>query len=548
MENTGLGPDEQASALDGAAARSAEASVPSQPTPYETGALAERRPPPLPEEPNAPAVSNDTGPKSGLSRHEAAETLNIPIEPFGLRLVLGGGVCLVSREEAVAGSTTVLIRGGPGTGKTVLGTHIATAIAELLQCDVAYGCVEILPPELAAVVEGLDVSLEVEPAPWSSSPESSVAPRVLAGNLALGEKGGQQASLLEALNGLISAAAAAGANPRVVVVDSLSDSHQLGGGVPRTLVDDVCKMAAGAGRILVLLEECVDSRPSPWSFATDVVLELSLKESAEHGGALIRTLSVIKNRFGPTEPGPHPMVIVPGEGVSIRPRVRSYMHPWSASALFPGREPDLPSTDRWGNFAKKEFLPPFEQCSCLASGNDRDAVMKLTAGLGEWRGEEPGTHVIVRIGGKHAAEIEGEVGVAEVPLWGPLAGHEELLARIVDVLVRTMERGPIRRILIGDLTHLKNDPNEEQLRRLLISLLDFARQALIPVVLFQTGAGPQDSFISALVDVFAEVHSPATNQQVVLRLRRSWLALHVPLRDLRAPGTLLLLRDQLAKE
>ncbi len=63
-------------------------------------------------------------------------------EIWGLDLVLGGGVQGISRAENPE-SATLLLRGAPGAGKTVLGAHLASALARGLGCYVAYGYVEL---------------------------------------------------------------------------------------------------------------------------------------------------------------------------------------------------------------------------------------------------------------------------------------------------------------------------------------------------------------------------------------------------------------------
>jgi len=68
---------------------------------------------------------------------------------LGLDLLLGGGWRLVARV-AGAPSATVLVRGGAGAGKTLLGFHAADEMAKALGGDVAVGCVEILPSEYVA--------------------------------------------------------------------------------------------------------------------------------------------------------------------------------------------------------------------------------------------------------------------------------------------------------------------------------------------------------------------------------------------------------------
>ena len=58
----------------------------------------------------------------------------------GLDLILGGGVRLLCRVPEAEASASLLVRGGPGTGKSVLGLQLALTLADSLGGDVACGC------------------------------------------------------------------------------------------------------------------------------------------------------------------------------------------------------------------------------------------------------------------------------------------------------------------------------------------------------------------------------------------------------------------------
>lgn len=75
----------------------------------------------------------------------------------GLDLVLGGGPRLLRRVSGSnKESATVLVRGGPGAGKSVLATDLALRLARALGGDVLYACVELLPNEVLAQRMGFD--------------------------------------------------------------------------------------------------------------------------------------------------------------------------------------------------------------------------------------------------------------------------------------------------------------------------------------------------------------------------------------------------------
>jgi DNA polymerase III delta prime subunit len=67
----------------------------------------------------------------------------------GLDLILGGGLTWIERVPGKA-STTILLRGEAGTGKTLSALHIARSLAMALNGDIAWTGVEILPAEVAA--------------------------------------------------------------------------------------------------------------------------------------------------------------------------------------------------------------------------------------------------------------------------------------------------------------------------------------------------------------------------------------------------------------
>lgn len=59
----------------------------------------------------------------------------VPTGDLGFDVILGGGWRLVERLPGRQ-SATVLVRGGPGTGKTLLSVDIALALASALNGDV----------------------------------------------------------------------------------------------------------------------------------------------------------------------------------------------------------------------------------------------------------------------------------------------------------------------------------------------------------------------------------------------------------------------------
>lgn len=77
------------------------------------------------------------------------------------------------------------------------------------------------------------------------------------------------------------------------------------------------QLAVEQGWVLVLVEEAVDDRASPWSFAVDTVLSLEVTPSGR------RELRVTKHRFASCQPGPH-RLLVEREGVRVLPCFAAY--------------------------------------------------------------------------------------------------------------------------------------------------------------------------------------------------------------------------------
>jgi len=241
---------------------------------------------------------------------------------LGLDVLLGGGWRLVERI-AGQGSASVLVRGGAGSGKTLLGLQAALGIAEKQGGDVVVACVEILPTEYLAQLRSARTDIPSERV--ALLPDGNAVgpgPRLYCGLLPSEPDGGPP-DLVAGLELLDQAAQAAGAKPVAFVVDSLIEGYGIGTTSERVAVDAVMKFAAARGLGLVLCEEAT-TRESPWAFAADTVLELGL-EAAERG----RWIEVRKHRFGRSAPGRHELHI-PGHGpLAVYPQP----HAWQAYRL-----------------------------------------------------------------------------------------------------------------------------------------------------------------------------------------------------------------------
>jgi KaiC/GvpD/RAD55 family RecA-like ATPase len=241
---------------------------------------------------------------------------------LGLDLVLGGGFRLLRRVDGSASeSATVLIRGGPGAGKSVFAADAALRLAHALGGDVLYVCIEILPREVLAQrmgFDGFNPARVIDLADPSVRKVAGAGPTLVAGmtEMDFPAEGGTP-DLGRMIVDLVRLSVERGCDPRVVVVDSLSDGYELGSHVPRPVVDGVCKLAVEQGWVLILVEEALDDRASYWSFAVDTVLSLEVTREGR------RELRVTKHRFAPCQPGPH-RLLVEHAGVRVIPSWAAY--------------------------------------------------------------------------------------------------------------------------------------------------------------------------------------------------------------------------------
>jgi KaiC/GvpD/RAD55 family RecA-like ATPase len=433
----------------------------------------------------------------------AARTISAGIG--GLDLILGGGIRVLKRGEALDESTTILLRGPPGSGKTVLGLALAGALAHALGGHVAYGCVELLPSELAAQHTGImpealaESVVLAEPAGERGSlrfpPQQGTAGerRIFAATLDIGEPGEEQQRITPAILGLLDGVRQAGGAPRVLVVDSLSDGYHLGAQAPRVLSDELCKMAVQQGIVLLMLEEIAESRPSAWSFAADVVIELGHGEGEALGGPSTRRerqLSVLKNRFGPSEAGRHPFVVGPRAGVQVLPQPWAYLSSnssWAYNDILAQPKPLAPPAQEWlEGWTAPPGWPQFRECITLVSTTTVDVTYEVASHLGA---TAEGFDLFLDFGrlGDATHTAPRAPSVIRIDCGDPfLRGHRLLPMALSSVDAIRTKREPLRRVLIGDLRVLRIFHYPEELRRTLIVFTSILRRLVVPALYFET--------------------------------------------------------------
>jgi KaiC/GvpD/RAD55 family RecA-like ATPase len=442
----------------------------------------------------------------------------------GLDLALGGGIRLLERVRGRGESTTLLIRGPAGSGKTVLGTQLAANIARRLETDVAYGCVELLPVELRAQHESIrgpsateKVVILNEQDPGMQPDTSQVC--IYSGLLDLGEgEAGEAVSRLEeAIEALLEAALKrAGREPRVLVIDSLSDGYGLGASAPRVLADTVCKLAAARGLVAVLLEEIAETHSSVWQFAVDTVLELMPAGPGEPW----RRLLVAKHRFGPSESGPHRFQIRTLDGAEVFASESCYTRDWVRNRVLDqlrlqiGLESSLqPWSSAIGIFQALDWLPAFRECVTAIVGSS-DYLYLYARLMGRETGdqlrERLGPGIVYSISKHHAippAEAAEELEVVGLDTtWGGLDFLEHLWAMIRQQ--RESEKQPSR-IIIGDLRDLEYHPDRSGMGSAIRIAATMLYALKIPLILFESGVETmaKTSMALALANVALKIDS-----------------------------------------
>lgn len=440
----------------------------------------------------------------------------------GLDLALGGGIRLLERVKGKGESSTLLIRGPAGSGKTVLGTQLAANIARRLETDVAYGCVELLPVELRAQHESIRGPSTTERVVILNEQDAGMQPdtsqvRIYSGLLDLGEgEAGEAVSRLEeAIAALLEAAPRrAGREPRVLVIDSLSDGYGLGARAPRVLADAVCKLAAARGLVAVLLEEIAETHSSVWQFAVDTVLELMPAGPGEPW----RRLLIAKHRFGPSESGPHRLHIRTPRGAEVFPSESCYARDWVKDwvlgqlRLQVGLES---SSQPWSPdmLQRLGWLPAFRECTTAIIGSSD--YLYLHARLvgretGDQLRERLGPGLVYSISKRHAissADATGELEVVGLDTtWSGLDFLEQLWAMIRQQ--REREKHPSR-IIIGDLRDLEYHPDRSGMSSAIQIAAAMLHALKIPLILFESGVETvaKTSMALALANVALKISS-----------------------------------------
>lgn len=229
------------------------------------------------------------------------------------RLFVPAGLPLVSKAGTERPTTSILVRGGPGTGKTTMSLAFAHAIARENAGTVLFLTTEFSPAEVVAKASLLGLPEESVLA-WARRGDAQQG-SILVQHLA--ETGISEAEdepspsaerkqrAMEAVWSMLRDDAAPATPVRAVVIDAfgLPDPEEKAGKLRSDLVPFIQALEK-RGISTVLVEEAIAGGPDWLAFVTDVVFELAFQADGDSGD-LHRKLVCKKSRYAQAIPGPH---------------------------------------------------------------------------------------------------------------------------------------------------------------------------------------------------------------------------------------------------
>jgi hypothetical protein len=255
---------------------------------------------------------------------------DILVEQFpisGLEYVFSPpGLPLVTKAPETPGTTSILIRGGAGTGKTTLAVALAHAISSVQGGVTLYLTTEFVVTELAYKAKTLALPGDAVQ-PWASAvegkPDREYEPgTILAQHLLMTEAGrnhdqtksvaGRKRATIEAVWELLArgggspvAKLPAGAVVRAVVIDAFGlPEVDAGDDSLRSQLLELVQSLEVAGITTILIEEAGSNAEAWLPFVVDLVFEIDLWPDPDTGD-LLRRLKCPKSRYGTALPGPH---------------------------------------------------------------------------------------------------------------------------------------------------------------------------------------------------------------------------------------------------
>ncbi|MFO0599582.1 MAG: ATPase domain-containing protein [Myxococcaceae bacterium] len=233
-----------------------------------------------------------------MAEHRRVESF--PIHGFE-ELFSPRGMPLVVKGSSSRPTTSVLIRGGPGTGKTTLGLGIAHGIAATISAPVLYVGTEFVSTEVAFKLK----ALELPPPSLPSNPPQKASTFVehLLNEDADFEPKSTTDRRRSTVDRVWELSETTGNRCSAIVLDALIAPDKQGD--ESTFRDEMLGLIQALeskGVSIVIIQE--DSSESEWlSFLVDVVINITFGPT--HQGPLIRKLLLPKSRFANSHIGPH---------------------------------------------------------------------------------------------------------------------------------------------------------------------------------------------------------------------------------------------------
>lgn len=214
------------------------------------------------------------------------------------------GLLLPERKPGIEPSTSVLVRGAAGTGKTTFALAVATGIAQVFAGKVVYLSTEISPVDVRFKVEDLGVDLVRLAAMPSTDPNAFLLIDHLALDEATPTLDGSESRTVSALARVerwLADGALSGVS--VIVIDAFTLVGERSDRDLRARTIDLVESLAAEGVSLILVEEAPIDGADWGSFVVDVAFELSWERDPDTS-TMLRRLGVPKSRFTRSHPGP----------------------------------------------------------------------------------------------------------------------------------------------------------------------------------------------------------------------------------------------------
>ena len=233
----------------------------------------------------------------------------LPIQNLG-RLFSPAGVPLVRKSRNNPPTTSILIQGVAGSGKTTLALALAQAIAVESNGTALYLMTEVLAAELRYKADSLALS-QTRLMNWSSRSKAAAADVLVEslvsrlGDSDVLEQEERKSSAIETVWNYLMEAEGEEPPVRVAVIDAFSLPQEAPEkGLLRTELLAFVQGVEESGTSVILVEEEGDDSPGWLPFVVDIVFRLSFEPNPDTG-IFARKLACSKCRYTLSSYGPH---------------------------------------------------------------------------------------------------------------------------------------------------------------------------------------------------------------------------------------------------